>query len=267
MAEGRHDDPGPGVSPEEIAALVDGALPPARTAEIEALAAQSPPVAAAIAAQRRGAAVLRAAAAEAAFDGAPAALRARVEEQRRPAPAPRRRRAAGWWAATAALAAAVVVLAVLFVPAGGGGPTVAQAAELAARPSQAPGPPVDPATPALLDASVEGVAFPAWEEDFGWRSAGRRGDDLDGRDTTTVFYDKEGATVAYSIVPGDALPDPAEARAVTRDGVPLLVFPSGDRLAVTWLRDGRTCVLSGAGVDEDTLTKLAVWKGGGAVTF
>jgi hypothetical protein len=36
---------------------------------------------------------------------------------------------------------------------------------------------------------------------------------------------------------------------------------------VTWLRGGHTCVLSGAGVDEDTLTKLAVWKGAGAVTF
>ena len=37
--------------------------------------------------------------------------------------------------------------------------------------------------------------------------------------------------------------------------------------AVTWLRDGHTCVLSGVGVPEDTLTKLAVWKGKGAVTF
>jgi len=265
MAEDRHDDPGPGVSPEEIAALVDGALPAARAGEIEALAERSPSVAGAIAAQRRGAAVLRAAAAEAAGDGAPAALRIRVEERRRPAP--RRRRAARWWAATAACAAAVAVLLVLFLPAGGGGPTVAQAAELGGLPSQAAGPAVDPGTPALLDASVEGVAFPAWEGDFGWRSAGRRGDDLDGRDAATVFYEKDGATVAYTIVPGDALENPADARAVTRDGVPLRVFPSGDRLAVTWLRDGRTCVLSGVGVDEDTLTKLAVWKGGGAVTF
>jgi hypothetical protein len=114
---------------------------------------------------------------------------------------------------------------------------------------------------------VDGVAFPEWEQEFGWRAAGQRGDDLDGRDTRTVAYEKEGKSVAYTIVPGEALENPEDATQVTRDGVLLRVFPSGDRLAVTWLRDGHTCVLSGVGVDEDTLTKLAVWKGGGAVTF
>ena len=50
---------------------------------------------------------------------------------------------------------------------------------------------------------------------------------------------------------------------MTRDGVDLQVFARDGRLAVTWLRAGHTCVLSSAGVDEDTLTKLAVWKGAG----
>jgi hypothetical protein len=36
---------------------------------------------------------------------------------------------------------------------------------------------------------------------------------------------------------------------------------------VTWTRDGRTCVLSGVGVDDETLVKLAVWNGEGAVSF
>ena len=265
MADDLHDDLGPGVRPEEIAALVDGALPPARAAEIEALAAESPRLAEAIAAQRQGVTALRAAAAEAAADGAPPALRARIEAERRPAP--RRRRTAGWWTAAAAVGAAAVLLVVFLLPAGGGGPTVAQAAELADRPAQEAPPPVDPAAPTLLEAAVNGVPFPEWEEEFGWRASGQRGDDLDGRDTRTVAYEKEGKSVAYTIVPGEALENPEGAREVTRDGVPLRVFPSGDRLAVTWLRDGHTCVLSGVGVDEDTLTKLAVWKGGGAVTF
>ena len=55
---------------------------------------------------------------------------------------------------------------------------------------------------------MDGVAFPAWDEEFGWRAIGQRGDDLDGRDTRTVEYQKEGKTVAYTIVPGDALRTP-----------------------------------------------------------
>jgi hypothetical protein len=264
VADDRHDDLGPDVRPEEIAALVDGRLPAARAAEIETLAAASPGLADAIATQRRGVEALRAAASEAAADGAPAALRARLEASRRPAPRGQRR--AGWLAA-AAVAAAAVLLAIFLLPSGSGGPTVAQAAELAALPAPPPAPPVDPAAPTLLDAAVDGVAFPEWEEEFGWRAAGQRADDLDGRDTRTVGYEKQGKSVAYTIVPGDALENPEDAREVTRDGVELRVFDSGDRLAVTWLRDEHTCVLSGVGVDEDTLTKLAVWKGGGAVTF
>ena len=66
---------------------------------------------------------------------------------------------------------------------------------------------------------------------------------------------------------GDALPNPDDANATERDGVELHEFTSDGRTAVTWLRDGRTCVLSGQDVDQDTLNKLAVWKGSGAVTF
>ena len=63
----------------------------------------------------------------------------------------------------------------------------------ARRPSRPGGrAPVDAAAQALLDASVNGVAFPAWKEEFGWRATGQRGDDLDGRDTRTVEYQKEG---------------------------------------------------------------------------
>ena len=265
MAGDPQNDLGPDVRPEEIAALVDGLLPPARAAQIEARAAAEPELAEAIGVQRRGVTALRAAAGEAAADGAPPALRERIEAARRPAP--RRRRTAGWWTAAAAVGAAAVLLLVFLLPSGGGGPTVAQAAELADLPAQAAAPPVDAAAPALLDASVDGVAFPAWDQEFGWRATGQRGDDLDGRDTRTVEYQKEGKTVDYTIVPGEALDNPDDAREVTRDGVALRVFPSGDRLAVTWLRSGLTCVLSGVGVDEDTLTKLAVWKGGGEVTF
>ena len=264
MADDRHDGRDPGVSPEEIAALADGVLPGPRAAEIEARAAESPDLAAAIAAQRRAVSALQAAAADAEALGTPPALRARVEALGRPA-ARQRRWSLAWGGIAVAVAA--VLLLVFLLPSGGGGPTVAAAAELATRPAAAAPPPVNPSSPALLQQGVEGVDFPAWEDEFGWTATGQRQDDLDGRDARTVTYEKQGKTIGYTIVSGDALPNPDDATATERDGVDLHEFTSDGRTAVTWLRDGHTCVLSGEGVDQDTLNKLAVWKGSGAVTF
>jgi hypothetical protein len=258
-----HDELGPEARPEELAALADGLLPPARAAQIEAQAAATPELAAELAAQRRGLAALRSAAAEAAADGAPTALRARVEAARRPAP--RGRALLGGLAVGAAILAALAVFALL--PSGSGGPTVAEAAELATRAPDEPPPPVAEGRPTLLDLAVDGVAFPAWDEEFGWSGVGQRADELEGRTVRTVSYDKDAAQVAYSIVSGDALEVPEDARSVTRDGVDLRVFTQGGRTVVTWLRDEHTCVLSSRQANEDTLTKLAVWKGGGDVTF
>jgi hypothetical protein len=39
------------------------------------------------------------------------------------------------------------------------------------------------------------------------------------------------------------------------------------KVAVTWLREGRTCVLSGADVPREELLALAAWKGEGTVSF
>ena len=41
----------------------------------------------------------------------------------------------------------------------------------------------------------------------------------------------------------------------------------GGRTIVTWLRGGRTCVLSGNGVSAKDLREVAAWKGDGAVPF
>ena len=261
--EGSHDELGPEARPEELAALADGLLPPARAAQIEAQAAATPDLAAGLAAQRRGLAALRSAAAEASGDGAPTALRARVEAARRPAP--RRRALLGGLALGAAILAVLAVF--LLLPSGTGGPTVAEAAGLATRATTDPPPPVAEGRPTLLDLAVDGVAFPAWDEEFGWSGAGQRADELEDRTARTVRYDKDAAEVAYTIVSGDALDVPEDARPVTRDGVDLHVFTQDGRTVVTWLRDGHTCVLSSQTANEDTLTKLAVWKGGGAVTF
>src|ERR671915_606487 len=71
--------------------------------------------------------------------------------------------------------------------------------------------------PKLLDAEVEGVVFPSWDDKFGWRASGARDDELDGRDTETVFYDKEGKRIAYTIVGGDALDPPDDVHVGRRE--------------------------------------------------
>jgi hypothetical protein len=49
--------------------------------------------------------------------------------------------------------------------------------------------------------------------------------------------------------------------------VKLRPFDEEGREVVTWLRGGRTCVLSGDGVSSATLLELAAWKGMGSVKF
>jgi hypothetical protein len=147
------------------------------------------------------------------------------------------------------------------------GPSIAEAATYATRPPTAPAPAPLAEEPKLLDADVEGVVFPSWDDKFGWRARGARADTLDGRDTETVFYEKEGKRIAYTIVGGEALDVPGDGRPARRERTDVYVLETGDRTVVTWERDGRTCVLTGMGVPAGTLVKLAAWKGKGAVDF
>jgi hypothetical protein len=201
---------------------------------------------------------------------APAALRARIEAERAGgAPArPARRRWAGLrlGVAGAAALAAIAVAAVVLVS--GSEPSVTETAEIAGESPTRPAPEANPSEPTLLAASFEGLAYPDWSREFGWRAIGERDDELDGRDTHTVFYENdEGARIAYTIVAGESLDPPADARPHTIDGVDLDSFQANGAGGVTWLRDGHTCVLAGEGVDAATLLELAAWKGDGAVTF
>jgi hypothetical protein len=92
--------------------------------------------------------------------------------------------------------------------------------------------------------------------------------EVDCRDATTVYYEKDGETLAYTIIGGDALDGPDGARTVTVEGTPIELFRTDDgRPAATWERDGHTCVLAGAGVPDAKLAELAGWTGVGAVGF
>jgi anti-sigma factor RsiW len=253
----------------DLAALADGSLPEERRAELEARVAASPILSDELARQRRGLAAIRAAASETA---APAGLRANVEALRgrgrpeRPATAGGRRPWSRWVAAgTAAAAVAAAALALIVLP--GGEPSVGEAAGLAALPASEPAPASRADEPTLLTASFEGLDYPNWEREFGWRAVGERSDELEGRTTHTVFYENaDGRRIGYTIVSGDPLEPPGGKRS-TVDGVELESFAADGGSGVTWLRDEHTCVLAGEGVERSTLLELAAWKGDGAVAF
>ncbi|HZC12912.1 MAG TPA: hypothetical protein VE270_02730, partial [Thermoleophilaceae bacterium] len=143
--------------------------------------------------------------------------------------------------------------------------TAVEAAELATRPPTEPAP--EPGRPKLLDTSAFGLPYPDWAEKFGWEPTGRRVDEIDGRRAVTVFYEKNGREIGYTILSGEALPAPEPSAAATRERTPLRYVALDGRTIVKWERDGHTCILSGSGVPATTLLNLAGWKGLGAVPF
>jgi len=249
---------------EELAALADGSIARKRRVEVEAMVDASPELAARLAEQRRAVAALRGAASSVA---APADLRARIPsaQQARVRSSRRRRYAWGGGLAVAAVAVLALVLALALPESVPGGPTVAEAAVVAVRPAAEPAPPASSAT--LLARDVEDVVFPNWARKFGWKATGLRVDTIEGRSVTTVFYEKHGRRVGYTIIAGSALKEPTEANVVRREGTELRLLRLDGRRIVTWQRRHHTCILSGAGVDAATLTKLAAWKGRGTVAF
>src|SRR5689334_21472754 len=243
----------------ELAALADGSLSGPRREELEARVGDDPELAAALAEQRRAVTLIRGAAAQV---EAPPELRERIErdgERAMRARTPARRR---WVPSLAVAGVAAVLLAVVLAVSGG--PTVDAAAAFAAQPPNAPAP---PAQGRLLRLSESGVTFPAWAAKFGWKATGARSGDVDGRPATTVYYEKAGKTLAYTIVSGSPLKRPGRARTIDSEGTPVRIFSAGGRPAATWERRGHTCVLTGQDVPAAKLAQLAGWKGKGAVGF
>jgi hypothetical protein len=139
-------------------------------------------------------------------------------------------------------------------------------AAAAVRPPTAAVAPV-PAQSKLLHEHVGDVAFPNYAGKFGWRARGTRTDEIGDRATRTVFYAKGGRRIAYTVVSGEALERPGDARKLSREGTPLWAYRHDGRAIVTWRRRGQTCVLSATGVTRGELLELAAWKGKGAVAF
>lgn len=170
--------------------------------------------------------------------------------------APRRLRARPFALAAGALAALVVALAVV-LPGSGDGPTVQEAARVALLPAAAPAPPARDGG-RLLEASVEGIAYPTWST-AGWRVVGERTDMLAGREIRTVLYrDRRGGRVGYAIAAGDTLSVDG-GRVVERHGARIRVLDVDGAVVVTWQRDGHTCILASREVAPARLVALAAY--------
>src|SRR4051794_38840592 len=119
---------------------------------------------------------------------APASLRANVDELI----APRRRRRGhlsfGLAVAGSAAAALAVVLVLVLGGSSATGPSLADAATAALQPAAGPAPAADTSRPAVLDAGIDGIAFPLWDDQFGLRATGARSEKLGDRRAVTVGY-------------------------------------------------------------------------------
>ena len=248
----------------DLAAFADGSLPAARRGQVEQALSESPRLRAAVAAQRDALRAIDAAARE----RAPAALRARVALAHSPARrvGPSRLMAALGTAVVGAGAAAVTAVVVV-LGGGTGAPTVAQAAVLTSRMPQ-----VGVAEPVsdrgtLPGVSAVGLTYPYWEDHFGYKARGVRRDRLNGRLVTTVFYGRGASQVAYEIVSGAPLRQGGPVSSTSLEGVRLwsMATPAGQ--AVSWLRDGHTCILIGSHTNLSALLNLAAWHEGGRIPY
>jgi hypothetical protein len=257
--------PEPDLTDEEAAALLaflDGHASPDEAAAIEQRLAEDPALVAALDRRRFVASAISSAVADSA---APHDLRLRVDAMATEPPHARVRKRRRWAPFLGMAGAAAAVAVALVIAGSGSGLTVDDAVAAAARPPVAAAM-LDPTQPNLLRDAVDQVRFPNFANKFGWKVVGTRTDEIHGRKTRTVFYDKGGDRIAYTIIAGDALDKP-DGTSSTIDGVDLRALQVGSRNVVTWQRLGHTCVLSSDTVDTQTLLTLAAWKGQGAVKF
>ena len=248
----------------DLARLADGTLHADRRAELEAEVAASPQLSNIVERQSAALDAMR----DTANIGAPARLRAHVDRRRgagRSAVRGRRRVIVG--GASAAVGAVALALILALPSALSDRPSLTDIAALADKLATQATPRGVPGTPQLLRTEVDDVPFPNYAAKFGWRPGGARTDHPSGRDATTVYYKKGSRTIAYTIVSGEPLHPPADARSVTRDGVEYRRFRDDGRTVVTWERDGHTCVLSGSTARPAELLTLADWRGKSAIPF
>lgn len=246
---------------QDLARLADGTLAPERARELEERVAQSPELSALFAEQKRAVATVRRL-----DDQAPLALRERIETMReRGAPKRRKARRFGVLGALTTAAACLAVAVAVIVGSGASGPTLAKASAFTFQPATGPAP--MHTSDGTLNRNVDGVPYPYWQAEYGWRASGSRVDKIDGRTATTVFYNKGKHRIGYTIVTGEPVKLPGSADKMVRKGIVFHLAPLHGATVVTWERRGHSCILSGVGVSKHELLKLAGWKDAGELPY
>jgi len=167
-------------------------------------------------------------------------------------------------ALAAAGAAAGAALALALGGPGGAGLTLGEAAAVTLRPATLPAPSENHQR-GVLNADVEGVSFPYWQDRFHWSSSGSREDVVGGRHVRTVFYsDGHGHRVGYAIVYGQPAPKMPPGQVRWREGTAYHLASVGNAQVVTWLRHGHLCVVAAEGVAPAKLLKLASFDDAGS---
>lgn len=151
----------------------------------------------------------------------------------------------------------VAVLAGLAVI--GNGPTVGDVAVAALSPPTRPAPAVAAGDPRFIDVAVDGLAFPNYDERWGWKAVGARTDEVGGRRAVTVIYRRGSRGVHYTMVEGAPLPVPDDARVVRSPDGRFAVTRGAGADVVSWERRGHTCVLASDSVDAAALLRMATW--------
>lgn len=245
----------------DLARLADGTLAPERARELEAEVAESSELSALLAEQRSVVTAVRSL-----DDGAPMALRERVDSLRTgstPNQKKQRRRYGLLGGLTAAAAGIATALVLVFVSAGG--PTLSEAAAFTLKPSLGPAP--SHSFDGTLDLDVDGVPYPDWKADFGWKATGSRVDKIDGRQATTIFYRKGNLRIGYTIVTGKPVGVPGSAKVTVIKGTRFRSVPYKGAVVITWERRNHSCILSGINVPRDKLLKLASWGDRGGLPY
>jgi YD repeat-containing protein len=110
---------------------------------------------------------------------------------------------------------------------------------------------------ALPDADPASTPFARRALATRWVPIGSRLDRVEGRQTATVFWQRQGRRIAYTRVDGDPVSPPPDSRRTGRRGTLLSSFDADGRTAVTWTDDGHTAVISAVGVSRELLYRLA----------
>lgn len=247
----------------KLAALADGTLAPQERARLLDQVGAHPELADDLEAQRQALGAL--ATLESAR--APERLYRSVEALATAAPraksSPRRMRLQLALAGSLVAAAAVAIAIATSSPSR---PTVLQAADAALGSPTLPPPQPSTTRRGQLARSVDGIAYPYWQDSLGWAASGARTDSVDRRTVTTVYYTREGGTdsassrVGYAIVGGNALPRPGGGTIIQAHGIKFQALRMRDAMILTWRRAGHTCILVGRGVSTATLVHLASWE-------